>query len=397
MAGFHATFSPSAIYRWVPCPGSIRAGQGLPDKPSIYAVEGTVAHGLAETALRKHMIQVRGVANPGDEVVAEGLTVKITDEMLDAVQVYLDIVYDFIFTNPDFQADIERRFSLSPVVPEVSGTADFVLYEEFGHGIILDYKHGRGHIVSQRNNPQLMAYALGAALELNLQTVAVGIIQPRVYSFSRELFQPEWYTTAELIKWAEETLCPAIKLAQSKNPPLNPGDHCTWCRAKLSCPALKAAVTSAFDDFTDDDLGIEPKAPDINALTPAQLGEIHAKAPMIRDFLEAVETRLKDGLKTGEIKSDTCGFKLVQGRKSPRRWADEEQVLNIVNREFDNPTIAVKTKLVTPTELEKRLDGKLPHTLLPLVTQDQTVAMVGIEDKRQELTSFRELFDNVEQ
>lgn len=47
----HSLLSPSTAHRWMICPGSVARGMTLPDEPSAYAQEGTIAHALAESML----------------------------------------------------------------------------------------------------------------------------------------------------------------------------------------------------------------------------------------------------------------------------------------------------------------------------------------------------------
>lgn len=51
----HARLAPSAAERWTHCPPSIALGEavGCEDVSSIYAMEGTFAHELAELKLRR--------------------------------------------------------------------------------------------------------------------------------------------------------------------------------------------------------------------------------------------------------------------------------------------------------------------------------------------------------
>ena len=48
----HAELSASSSHRWISCPASVSASRGLADKSSEAALEGTVAHELAEECLR---------------------------------------------------------------------------------------------------------------------------------------------------------------------------------------------------------------------------------------------------------------------------------------------------------------------------------------------------------
>lgn len=51
----HARLSPSSAERWMTCPGSVKLAEGIEDKGSSYAAEGTAAHELAEHILRGEM------------------------------------------------------------------------------------------------------------------------------------------------------------------------------------------------------------------------------------------------------------------------------------------------------------------------------------------------------
>lgn len=52
-ANSHAVLSASSADRWLHCPPSVRLSERFEDNGSIYALEGTCAHALAEYKLRK--------------------------------------------------------------------------------------------------------------------------------------------------------------------------------------------------------------------------------------------------------------------------------------------------------------------------------------------------------
>jgi len=53
MPDTHALLSPSSSERWISCPPSVRMSEGIEEKPSEYAAEGTAAHSLCEYKLRE--------------------------------------------------------------------------------------------------------------------------------------------------------------------------------------------------------------------------------------------------------------------------------------------------------------------------------------------------------
>ena len=50
----HALLSPSAAHRWMNCTPAARLEATLPEKPSEFAQEGTLAHSVCEVAAKKH-------------------------------------------------------------------------------------------------------------------------------------------------------------------------------------------------------------------------------------------------------------------------------------------------------------------------------------------------------
>jgi hypothetical protein len=51
----HALLSPSSAHRWLACTPSARLEQRFPDSAGVAAREGTLAHALGETLLRRYL------------------------------------------------------------------------------------------------------------------------------------------------------------------------------------------------------------------------------------------------------------------------------------------------------------------------------------------------------
>ena len=58
MTRAHARLSASGAHRWYHCPGSVTLEESFPDRGSIYAEEGTLAHDLAEIVLSKRFNRI---------------------------------------------------------------------------------------------------------------------------------------------------------------------------------------------------------------------------------------------------------------------------------------------------------------------------------------------------
>ena len=54
----HALLSPSAAHRWLNCPRSARLEAELPEKVSVYAEEGTLAHSVCEFTAKKYFKKI---------------------------------------------------------------------------------------------------------------------------------------------------------------------------------------------------------------------------------------------------------------------------------------------------------------------------------------------------
>jgi hypothetical protein len=236
----HSRLSASGAHRWMACPGSIRLSEGLPERPSPYADEGTAAHELAAWALRSRRYD------------AYGLT---TDtEMAAAVDVYLEVVRTALERGDTLL--IEHRVDLGRLDPPVAmyGTADaIILKPKRRQLVVIDLKYGAGVPVEAENNPQTRYYALGALqaipIDLVIDTVELVIVQPRRPHPAGPV-RREILLALELALWGRKLLAAAHR-ALAPQAPLAPGSWCRFCPAQLTCPALyERALVEAQNDFT---------------------------------------------------------------------------------------------------------------------------------------------------
>ena len=124
----HSTVGASVIKRRKICPGSRREEAKHPNQSSKYASEGTMAHALGEHCINK---QRKPQELVGEEFVYEDHGAMkagvVTDEMADAVAVYVD----WVNANFDPTTDtllLEQKFHLKTVHPDLFGTSDFSEY-----------------------------------------------------------------------------------------------------------------------------------------------------------------------------------------------------------------------------------------------------------------------------
>jgi len=374
----HAVLSASGAHRWLACPGSIRLCEGLPKTSSTYAEEGTAAHAVAELCLRTDQ---QAADRIGTIVTVNGTPWTVTEEMAEAVQVYLDVVRGEYKTAGD-TADmwIERKFRLDWLYPNLFGTNDAAVGDDaFGILKVFDYKHGAGVPVEVENNPQLMYYALGAAKGSGYDEVELVVVQPRAVHPGGPVRR--WtISTEDLMTWGEEVLLPGAKATEALDAPLCVGEHCRFCQALAICPEQKnqtlAVAKQAFQ---------KRSLPAPDALTVPELRKILDVSDMIEAWLGACRAHVRALLDNGMTTPEESGYKLVAGRKT-RSWLDEAKAEEWLTAILDEEAY-VPRKLVSPAQAEKVLKGaEAKKAIVELTQETRGTQMVPLSDKREALT-----------
>ncbi len=259
----HSKIGGSGAHRFWECPGSIaladkaRAKPGFEDSPSVYASEGTVAHQLAEQCLIDNDDPDGFI---GFSFEADDRIIKVTQNMADAVQVYLDTIRkdcQKFGTNAAF-LEIEKGFSLPSIDPEAFGTNDACLHIPYETLIVYDYKHGKGVVVEVRHNKQLLYYALGAIQgKEDVEFVELVIVQPRA-PHKEGTVRSITYTRDNLEIFEMEL---KNKVIATKNPNAirRGGQWCKFCAAYSICDEAETnlwkqnrsnTIANAISDFS---------------------------------------------------------------------------------------------------------------------------------------------------
>ena len=372
----HAKLGASNAHRWLACPGSVAAEDGLPNTSSPFAEEGTVAHELAECVLNTaylppEHVELKDWAAYATVKSNEFLDLYEDEVMADFVRVYVEYVNN-LAAGAD-HVEIEACVSYQQWVSGGFGTADAVILKgETLH--ICDLKYGMGVRVDAEENPQGMLYALGAFYEFDMLSdikhVQIHIIQPRLDHISQwEISVPDLLRWAEWVKQrAEETL--------AADAPRVPGEkQCRFCRAKASCAALqKMTQDIILADF--DDLEHMPKA---NTLTDDQMRRALEAKSLIEAWLGAVEGLVRERLGNG---IEFPGYKLVEG-KSNRQWSDDGAAAVRLADLIGNDKTYAPRKLISPTQAEKILGKKGAAEIADLITKPSGAPTLAHEtDKR---------------
>lgn len=347
----HSRWSPSAAKRWMSCPASIKASAGVPEAPpSPYARKGTAVAKVAEIVMANDtaLIDMVGAVIEGEE---------FTREDVEPLQIYLDLLHGFVRDGDRIYT--EQRLDLTSLWKGLYGHADAVAV---GKTLtIVDLKWGEGVYVDHIDNPQLKIYAIGALLQYDPEGrydfVDMIICQPRFANGTG--VRALRLSANELWRWAIFTLLPALRETEYEDARYVPGDHCRWCAARPTCPALREyALEQAKADF-------QP----VSELDGVAIGEILDRAQVVEDWIRAVRDEAMARLQRGET---VAGYTLGVGRTT-REWADEGRTIEFLRTHYkllDDDLF--KTELRSPAQVEKLIPKKDRPELQHLVTFKQS-------------------------
>lgn len=387
MPDVHALLGPSGAKRWMSCPPSARLEEQFSDSDSEYAAEGTLAHSLAETILRYNNSEIskKAFSTRFNKIKADPM---YNQEMQDYIEDYTQRIWEIANEVksfcPDARVLFEQRLDFSEYVPEGFGRGDVVIVADDLVNVI-DLKYGKGVGVSAKENPQLRLYGLGAYLEhsmlYDIRRIQMTIIQPRLENISVEEL-----TAEELLDWAEREVRPKAAQAYAGEGEFKVGDHCRFCKARVTCRAraeYNLELTKL--DFVDPAL-----------LTDEEIGEVLRRADELDHWVKDVTGfALAEALKGTKYE----GWKLVEGT-SRRRYTDPARVIQVLLEEgYKAEDVQKPVEPKGLTDMTKLLGKKLFEELLAslVIKPEGKPTLVPESDKRPELNRVAEAkqdFDN---
>lgn len=346
MPDVHAKLSASSSHRWLTCTPSVNLEQPYPNKSSVFAQEGTLAHELGELGLRYNLKELtKAKYNAAVKVIK--VDKLFTEDMPDYVERYVDTCMEKVAeakSRDKFSIfKVEQRLDFSEWVPEGFGTGDFVIISD-GTIEIIDLKYGKGVPVSAKDNPQMRLYALGALIEFDfvyeIENIKMTIVQPRLDSISTDEISKE-----DILKWAEEFVKPKAELAMKGEGDFVAGEHCGFCRAKSVCKARadKNLELAKYEFRTTETLSDNDIAEVLG-----KVDELVKWASDIKDY--ALEQAL-----LGVVYE---GYKVVEGR-SNRKYTDVSRIADIlIANEFTEDKIYKPEELLALTKMESVVGKK---------------------------------------
>lgn len=351
----HSIFSPSKLERIMLCPGSANIQEeSIQNK---HAAKGTLLHRYVEEA---------------DDVGIENVEMEEDDRIL--VQECLDYKNSIINSmgHDEYLTASEKKVSLSYLnVPDVYGTLDYNILDIRNKRLhIIDWKFGY-ILVNATMNPQELAYAAGALnINYDIEFITLHIFQP-----SRDHIDTYTLTPEKLKKWVKE-LSQCITLAQSKNPPIVPGEaQCRWCPIAASCKArYKQASQDAKNVFAT--VQALPKE-----ITPKQISSILKVIPRLQDYIKQIQIFATQELEHGNSVPE---YKLISGR-SIRKWGIDEDIIIkwLTKNTPDIDPFDISLKSISKLEkVDKSLKKNKDFQKMVIKPQGKAT-LVHISDKRE--------------
>ena len=346
MPELHAKLSSSASKRWLGCPGSVKLSEHYPNGSSIYADEGTIAHGVAEGMINKDNKLVQKYEVEADKFYAEHPELNGTFlEMRMILQPYVDYVFEEyaeqVHEDEAAQLMTEERVDLTEYIPGGFGTSDVVILRQ-GRLHIIDLKYGKGVSVSAEDNPQLKLYALGTLARFDMlydiEDVVMTIYQPRLDNVSTDTIKAK-----DLYAWGEEVIKPGAQLALSEDAPVHAGDWCQFCPARYDCKE-RARDAMELQKYLGQ-----------MVLSPEEIAEILGKIDRLTKFAEDI----KDSALTKALDGEEIpGWKVVEGRSIRKYVGSEEEIVRQCEGAGYDQALLYERKLLTITNMEKLMGKK---------------------------------------
>lgn len=379
----HALLSPSSSHRWLNCTPSARLEENIPSTGSAASEEGTVAHELAEHAIRKYLAgEYTPLLDelPVPKEIAENRY--YSPEMNKYVTDYICYVCDIYEPEEGAKMSVERKFNLTQYVPKCFGSCDCDIVGETVINVI-DLKYGKGVQVDANGNSQLMMYAIGVLNSLEpqhrskIEKVRMHIAQVRLGNYS--VFE---MSARDLTHWAIHVLRPTAEKAFAGQGEAKAGAHCKFCRFKAQCRAQRDALVNEFETHGE-----------TKALSLEEIGEILNKADMFTDWLASVKQfAMSEALSGKHIN----GWKLVEGR-SARVIKDEAEALKrLTEAGFDREAL-INTKIKGIGDLERTV-GKKPLAVLldgVIIKPPGAPTLAPESDKREPIQPTLDMFEEL--
>lgn len=363
-ATFHGDYSPSQAERFFLCPGSVALSRRVPKRaPSEYAIEGTKAHEVLETAIRNGYCDAQ-TAHKHHSVYKDEELHTGYNQFYTAINEALDCIKGILAEDAASVIYTETRVYPLPIskfgdiAEHVSGPSDaFIWQPTLQRVIVVDYKHGV-ETVEVEFNKQLSQYATGVLFdERNLvprdqvKEVHLVIIQPR--AFHKEGSERTWVCEIADMHAYGASLIDAVEECENLDAALVPGEkQCRWCPANHMCSAREAMALRAVGDQYRNIMDIKaPNLPSGDQIDTLRLSQILKAKPYLIKWLDDIANYAEELMRHGH---SVPGQKLVEA-SAKREWhlSDEETAAKLAALTGLPVEDMWRKKLQTITDSEK--------------------------------------------
>lgn len=370
----HAILAPSSSEKWLNCPGSALLEKQMPGGGDEAAYEGTCAHFLAAHCLDTYRDQPDV---PPSHIGRKIIVSKIGEEegavwcnsesppgvalyaytvdhwMRECVAKYINYVHRFV--TPGTLFFVEQPFDLGHLTGEngAEGTPDCVLVDD-DKIHVFDLKYGRTEVYAP-GNTQLLMYAAIVSRHFEREgrpnrAITTHIYQPQIGNISTHQVTPGELDAFTLrVQVQAATARKVLDGVATSEEDFNAGVWCGTghCAARHSCAACARYIEEQFitphpTPLSHDEMGL--------TMTEEQAVNIWRHRKLLRGLVDGVEEYLKTEAQKGR---HFPGVKLVRGKKPARKWRDEEEATQALQKMRIKSEVKFPAKLASPTQLEQ--------------------------------------------
>ncbi len=266
----HSLFSPSSMYRWEKCVGSL-GGQTKETSGNEASEFGTIVHSVLEHEFYKwkqtnyNKQKIKKVRTPAlgsdfDSIFLETIItwakkyevmasyVDIVERIYTHIRYFFSSIFDIIHGSlkPALMYDFEIRVDISKYLPDHFGTLDALVVDKVKKTAhIIDLKTGHGAYFNgnlDKHKLQMLSYIVGVADLLESQNIEVDSYKMvLVYSEIKQTLTYE-ISLEDISNFKDRIKNIALKLLDENSEKYVIGDHCQYCNSMSECAVLKKRI-----------------------------------------------------------------------------------------------------------------------------------------------------------
>lgn len=330
----HDINGPSQLSKREACPGSAAAEAAIPDEAQTpEASRGSLGHAWMAAQLKGKPMP----AIPDDLTEACGYAASVAKGIVGMVR-----ALGMPVPEGDPLVLVEYPVDLSHLGIAKGGTLDLALVWPSAFAIVLDWKFGDAWTDNPKFNRQMQAYTIGLCAAFDVPQAVAGICQPEL---AEDLRLRLHLFTADEFKKRVEDIRRIVAWTKVADPPLRPGRHCGFCRAKDTCKA-RQELAGQLSILTNPSGVFFAADPTSRKVMWEKIG--HALSVLEKAKKDIIEVAVRESLPIE-------GYTIGPGKGS-RSWASEADAVATmtaiaVEKGIDPSKIQV-TRTISPAEAE---------------------------------------------